>query len=65
MDWLNQIDKIMLFVLSIFIIVMHFKRIHFSLFAHFQHASRILSYHIVETDDNIFNNIHMQNEVKI
>ncbi len=65
MDWLNRIDKIMLLVLSIFIIVMHFKRIHFSLFAHFEHASRKLSYYIVETDDNIFNNIHTQNEVKI
>ncbi len=65
MDWLNRIDKIMLLVLSIFIIVMHFKSIHLSLFAHFEHASRILSYHIVETDDIIFNNIHTQNEVKI
>ncbi len=65
MDWLNRIDKIMLLVLSIFIIVMHFKRIHFSLFAHFEHASQILSYHIVETDGNIFNNIHTQYVVKI
>ncbi len=63
MDWLNRIDKIMLLVLNV--IVMRFKMIHFSRFAHFEPASRILSYHIVETDDNIFNNINTQYVVKI
>ncbi len=39
---------------------MCFRFIYFSLFGHFEHASRILSYHIIETDDNIFNNMHTQ-----
>ncbi len=64
MDWLNRIYEIMLLAMSIFVIAMCFKMIHFCLFAHFENASQILLYHVVETDDNNFNN-NTQYVVKI